>query len=575
MFSFFKKSFSLNSQHRLILLLLILFLAAFLRFYNLSSIPNGLQQDETSLGYNAYSILHTGKDEYGKRMPLLFKAFGEYKLPGYIYLSTVPIAFFGANEFAVRFTSAFLGTLSILFLYLFVRELSEKKDDKLAFVSAMLLAINPWHIHFSRGAFEVTPALFFILAGSYLFFLGKNRKQIYLLILGVFILSFSMYTYNIARLFTPLLLLCYCFFYRIDRIFHITKEKVTFYISLVVIFGFFFLHVTADGGYSSTKGTLLFTSAPVQSQFIELRSYLSVLPSFFTKVFFNTYALTLLQYLQNVLSYFSVSFLFLTGSPHGNHGIGNVGQMYFIEAFFVVVGLSVLLKSRWEKLRIVVFWGLLSIGVAAMTREAPYATRGIFLVVPLVIFSALGLITALRVLLHLKKSIVKYLLITGIGCFFAFNIVYYLTSYYYRFPIAYAPMWKSQDKELSEFIKMHENEYDVIVVDSHSGLVYTSLLYYLPYDPRNFQETVSRYPDDSEGFSKVQSFGKYVFKDIDWTKDASRPRTLLITAKDQDPGNLPVVAAFSYPQRPVVLAVGQKIMQFPVTDVAYVALETK
>ncbi len=52
-----------------LLLLLVFFIAFFLRFYKLDTIP-GLLRDEASIGYNAYSVLTTDKDEYGKLLPL-------------------------------------------------------------------------------------------------------------------------------------------------------------------------------------------------------------------------------------------------------------------------------------------------------------------------------------------------------------------------------------------------------------------------------------------------------------------------------------------------------------------------
>jgi len=58
------------------LLVVIILLASFLRLYNLANVPPHLTPDEASLGYNAYSILKTGKDEYGKFMPIIFKSFG-------------------------------------------------------------------------------------------------------------------------------------------------------------------------------------------------------------------------------------------------------------------------------------------------------------------------------------------------------------------------------------------------------------------------------------------------------------------------------------------------------------------
>jgi len=79
------------SKYHLVILIFVFILAFLLRFYNLDKIPNGLYQDETAIGYNAYSILETGKDEYGKSLPLYFKSFGDQKLPVYIYAAVISV----------------------------------------------------------------------------------------------------------------------------------------------------------------------------------------------------------------------------------------------------------------------------------------------------------------------------------------------------------------------------------------------------------------------------------------------------------------------------------------------------
>src|SRR5690242_602940 len=115
-----------------ILFFCVLIVASFLRLFLLSSVPNGLQQDETSIGYNALGILETGRDEYGKNFPLYFKAFGEYKLPFSIYSTSVSFAILGVSEFALRFPSAFFGILTVVLVYFLSWELFRKKDIALA-----------------------------------------------------------------------------------------------------------------------------------------------------------------------------------------------------------------------------------------------------------------------------------------------------------------------------------------------------------------------------------------------------------------------------------------------------------
>src|SRR3990167_9264559 len=113
------------------LIFLVLFLAFVLRFYHLNLTPPSLYWDEASLGYNAYSILKTARDEHNRFLPLTnFAAFGDYKPPGYIYLAVPTIAAFGLNDFSIRFPSAFFGVLTVLITYLLTKKLW--KNEKIA-----------------------------------------------------------------------------------------------------------------------------------------------------------------------------------------------------------------------------------------------------------------------------------------------------------------------------------------------------------------------------------------------------------------------------------------------------------
>jgi len=90
----------------------LVFIGAFLlRIVGLSSYPVGFTQDEAGLGYDAYSLLLTGKDQWGKSWPLVFRSFGDFKLPLYSYLAIPSVAAFGLNEFSTRLPNALVGTL--------------------------------------------------------------------------------------------------------------------------------------------------------------------------------------------------------------------------------------------------------------------------------------------------------------------------------------------------------------------------------------------------------------------------------------------------------------------------------
>jgi 4-amino-4-deoxy-L-arabinose transferase-like glycosyltransferase len=139
------------------LLVIVLLIAGILRLWNLGSTPPGLTPDEASLGYNAYSILKTGRDEFGTKLPIIFKSFGDFKPGLYIYLTIPSVAILGLNEFSTRLPSAMAGIISVFLIYLIIKKLEignllKIKNYKLEIIAASVAAINPYLIYFSRGA---------------------------------------------------------------------------------------------------------------------------------------------------------------------------------------------------------------------------------------------------------------------------------------------------------------------------------------------------------------------------------------------------------------------------------------
>ena len=105
------------------LLLTIVILAALLRLVALDRYPAGLNADEAALGYNAYSLLLTGRDEHGHVWPVNLESFGDFKPGFYAYLLIPFIKFLGLTELAVRLPSALIGVLAVVFIYLLAKEI--------------------------------------------------------------------------------------------------------------------------------------------------------------------------------------------------------------------------------------------------------------------------------------------------------------------------------------------------------------------------------------------------------------------------------------------------------------------
>ena len=91
----------------------IVILAAVLRLSFLGSVPLSLNWDEVSMGYTAYSLGLTGRDEWGEPLPIFFRSYGEWKSAVYIYLLVPLIKIFGMSAWVVRLPSALMGILAV------------------------------------------------------------------------------------------------------------------------------------------------------------------------------------------------------------------------------------------------------------------------------------------------------------------------------------------------------------------------------------------------------------------------------------------------------------------------------
>ena len=177
--------------------------AFFLRFLGQPQIPYGFHRDEAGIAYSAYSILKTGRDEWGRVLPLHFKALGDYPPGIYNYLTAISMFLIGYGELAERLPAIVFGSLLVPLVYQLTKILFKKEN--LGLIASFLVCISPWEIVQSRSGSEPIVALAFSLGGllSYYCWL-KHKQKKYLLIMGL-LYFFALYTYNAVRLVLPLL----------------------------------------------------------------------------------------------------------------------------------------------------------------------------------------------------------------------------------------------------------------------------------------------------------------------------------------------------------------------------------
>src|SRR3989338_1227399 len=185
-------------------LVMITLIAGWFRIWRLSEHTVSLSLDEVIVGYDAYSILHTGKDHHGHFLPLVFESIGDYKSPVLIYSIIPAIMILGLTEFGVRITVAVIGTLTIVTVYYLVKELlsgnklKASQTELIALITAFSLAISPWHIVVSRFSHDVVLAVFFLIIAITLLLwsLRTKSKTIWLAFLFFVLSAYSYHALN-------------------------------------------------------------------------------------------------------------------------------------------------------------------------------------------------------------------------------------------------------------------------------------------------------------------------------------------------------------------------------------------
>jgi len=518
-----------KTKIKIILLFLIVLLASFLRLWDLSNSPAGLNADEAAIGYNAYSLIQTGRDEHGQSWPVHFKSFGDYKPGFYFYLVLPLVKFLGLNIWSVRLPSALLGILAVWLVYLLVKELF--KSENLGLLSAFFLAISPWHLHYSRGGWESNAANTFILLGILLFIKALKRPKLFTFSVLSFVVS--LYTYHSARLVAPLLFIGLVIIYA-KKIF--VKKNLKPIIIAVAIGLMILLPLAKDflgpAGISRFSGVGLLSDSGPFWRINELRGEHANPWGLMTRVLHNKLAAYGVAFGGNWLSHFNGNFLFLFGDVIERNRIPETGQMYLFDILFLVTGIYFFLKRKQEGWLVIFLWLIVAPVAAAMTFQTPHALRSNNMVFPLIIISAYGLWTLGKLLMN-KRKIFSMIFYLFISLFIIWNSTRYFHQYYVHYPQVYPAAWEYGFDQLVDEVKDIEGQYEKIYVTDRYDQPYILFLFYLKYSPEKFQKEVQLTPRDQFGFSTVRNFGKFQFGAINWDELKTKTNILVIGTPEE------------------------------------------
>lgn len=451
-------------------LIIIVLLAGFLRFYKLDSIPASLNWDEIAAGYNAYTIANWGADEYGNKFPLVFTSFEDDKHPVHIYLTSIVVKIFGLTDFNIRSTSAGIGALSVIAIFFLARELL--KNNLSALLSALFLAVSPYHIHFSRGLWENNFALFFLIAGLTFFYVGIKKSN-YLIPLAFSFFGFSFYSYHSAKVVVPIVVLIVC----IINIKQLFKNKIVLITSVLVtlLFAIMIVKDTRILGFARINQTKLSSSVSI----------------------FNNYK-----------KHFTYEYLFKSGDQGPRASVKVIGQFYRFDFVLLIIGLIALIyKKKWQALTVILVWLAVAPIPSSISSIEPSSIRGIFTIGPVMLLSASGTGALISLFKNKWLKAMMAILILGLLSREVFNYLNYYTKIY---PVKEAIEWQYGMKEIVEYSEKNPKIYKMYV-DNIRQQPYIYFLYYLKVSLPELLDTVKYDNSNSKSFNTVLSFDRYQF----------------------------------------------------------------
>ena len=486
------------------ILLFIIFLSIFLRFFQLGTNPPSLTWDEVAWGYNAYALGLNGKDEFGRFLPYDYlESFGDFKPPVYAYLDILPVKIFGLTEFAVRLPSALFGVLSIVLTYLLVKRIFFKSKNKELYglLTAGLLAISPWHILLSRAAFEANVATFLLILGVYAFLRGIQDKSKFL-ILSAISFALSIYTFNTSRIVAPLLVLMWLIIFR-KKLMSIKKLSIAALLTgllIVIPLVSFILSPQAKLRYEEVNIFSNLDLIKTSNQQIENDHN-----AWWSKVIHNRRIIYAREYAKHYFDNLSLNFLFIKGDGNPKFSTQDIGQMYLWELPFLIIGTLLLFRLREGNWLVVPIWLLLAIIPAATARETPHALRIETTLPTFQIIVAYGIINTYLLLKKYRK-----IFVISLSSVAAFFFIYFIHVYFVQYRWEFSGDWQYGYKESIAYAKSVQNQYDHIVVDDSLGRPYIYYLFYQKISPVDFRQsaTIER---DAFGFVSVEGFSKYRF----------------------------------------------------------------
>lgn len=443
-----------------LLLFIIVLVGLVFRVADINNNPRALYGDELTLLLDTNSLLHTGMDQKGRFLPLNFPSGGD-RSGGYVYSSIPFVAIFGMTPLGVRALSILSGLGMIIVMFALGKKLF---STRVGLVVAFMTSISFWDISLSRGGFEAHFALFLATFGTYLFFKTPEKKIWQ--ILSALSFAVSIQTYPTYRVDIPIfILILFLIKFGFDIKNRLKNSSVLIFIVLVLVSlavsGLVLINQKGDDRFSQIN---LITQKDLRKQITDRIIYeKSIDPTPQDKL--NLFHNKVISYsgiiFENYVDSLMPGFLFIHGDGEPRHNPSSMGELFWVDLLFIILGVVFLIGENKKLLYLFAFWITIPPLATSLVGD-PHALRNSFMLPPLLLLSALGFLK----LWDLRSSIKIRSLFVIILFLILLQEVFFIQRTYYLSAAEYSEFWNYSAKQASQIAMNNRSNYTQIVLIS-------------------------------------------------------------------------------------------------------------
>ena len=461
-----------------VIIIYFIFVVGFLvRTIGITNFPNGLNCDEASIGYEAYSVLTYGIDRNGDSWPAFLESWGSGQNTLYMYIIMPFIKILGLSVFSVRLPMAIIGCISLVIMY---KLLLKTNNKELAIIGIAFFAITPWHIMKSRYGLESNVFPDFMLYAIYFIITAlkeQNKKKYYI---GAIFLGLCSYAYGTSYYFLPI-------FTIILLIFLLKKKEMSLkeaFLFLVLIFII-----------SLPIILMIFINT---FDFNEIHFWKLTIP----KLEENRYEILTVFSSENKIEallsnfYASIKMLLFQVDGFNSNGLDFFGIVYIFSFPIIIIGIMESFYKKQNINTIFNIWFIVAFFLGFIC--IPNINRMNILYIPLIFYVVLGIYKITSTLEWTKMTIFLIYLVA----FLYFEITYFNTDY------TETETFTDGVKNVIQYID--NKDVDNIYIEHAFKEPYIYILFFNKENTKDFVET-AKYRNNFKGFESVTEFGKYKF----------------------------------------------------------------